>query len=60
MAEEEEWDTTKDVRNEMLKLMEHACLWEVTKELQGTQYYTIMADEITDASNKEQLTGYWT
>ena len=33
----------------------HTCLLEVTKELQGAKYYTIMADETTDASNKEQL-----
>ena len=35
--------------------MAHACLREVTKELQGAKVYTIMADETTDASNKEQL-----
>ena len=39
----------------MLKLMAHASLREVTKELQGAKYYTVMADETTDASNKEQL-----
>ena len=47
--------TTKDIQNEMIKLMAHACLREITKELQMAQYYTIMADETTDSSNKEQL-----
>ena len=39
----------------MLELMAHACLRQVTTELQGAKHYTIMADETTNASNKEQL-----
>ena len=47
--------TTKDIQNEILKLMAHACLREIATELQSAEYYTIMADETTDASNKEQM-----
>ena len=47
--------TTKDIQSEMLKLMAHACLREITVELQSAKYYTIMADQTTDTSNREQL-----
>ena len=46
---------TENIPNEMLKLIAHACLRQVTEELQGVKYYTIMADETTHARNKEQL-----
>ena len=46
---------TKNIPNEMLKLIAHARLRQVTEELQGVKYYTIMADETTHARNKEQL-----
>ena len=36
-------------------LMVHSCLREICNELHSTKYYTTMADETTDASNKEQL-----
>ena len=51
--------TSKDLQNEMIKLMAHACLQAISSELQQAQYYTLMADETTNSSNKEQLvTGF--
>lgn len=47
--------TTKDIQNEMVKLMAHACLRRISAELQHTEFHTMMTDETTDASNKEQL-----
>lgn len=47
--------TSKDIQNEMIKLMAHACLREISSELHQARYYTIMADETTDSSNNEQL-----
>ena len=46
---------SKDVQNEMIKLMAHRCLREISGEIQHANYYTIMADETTDCSTKEQL-----
>lgn len=39
----------------MVKLMSHACIRETFIKPQCAEYYTVMADETTDASNKEQL-----
>ena len=47
--------TSKEIQNEIIKLMAHACLRQICAELQAAKYYTIMADETTDAGNKEQL-----
>ena len=47
--------TAKDIQNEMVKLMAHACLRQISSDLQHAEYYTMMADETTDASNKVQL-----
>ena len=48
--------TTKDnIQNEILKLMAYACLREIATELRSAEYYNIMADETTYASNKEQM-----
>ena len=44
--------TSNGIQNEKVKLMSHACLREISSEL---QYYTVMADETTDSSNKQQL-----
>ena len=47
--------TSKDIQNEMIQLMAHACLREIASELRSSSYLTVMADETTDSSNKEQL-----
>ena len=56
------WTTKKtdkysspDVQNEMLKIMSLTVLTMIAHEIQCTPFYSIMADETTDASNNEQL-----
>ena len=47
--------TSHDVQNELLKLMAHQILRDLTDEMRDSFYATIY-DEYTDISNKEQLT----
>ena len=47
--------TSKDIQNEMLKLMAVKLLGDITKRIQKVKFFTLMADETTDAGNKEQL-----
>ena len=47
--------TSHDIQNELLKLMAHEIIRNMTKEMQDS-FYAIICDEYTDISNKEQLT----
>ena len=47
--------TSKYIQNEMLKLMAVKLLGDITKRIQKVKFFTLMADETTDAGNKEQL-----
>ena len=47
--------THPEVQNECLQLMSLTILGEISKNIQNSVYYTIMADEVTDSSNKEQF-----
>ena len=47
--------TSADIQNEMLMVMSHNILREVAQNLQITLFYTVMVDEATDSSNKEQV-----
>ena len=44
-----------DVQNELLKVMALSVLREISDAIQESSFYSIMCDECTDASNKEQL-----
>lgn len=48
--------TSPDIQNEILKLMGLQILREINSKLQCSPFLTIMADETTDASNREQVT----
>ena len=39
----------------MLKLMALSVLRKIAGDLQGTEFFTIMMDEYTDAANEEQV-----
>ena len=43
------------VVNEILQLMANSCHNSVINELNGVPYYASIADETSDASNKEQF-----
>ena len=47
--------THPEIQNECLQLMSLTILREISKNIQNSVYYTIMADEVTDSSNKEQF-----
>ena len=48
--------TSPDIQNEIVKVMALQVLREITVDLQTSPFLTIMADETTDATNKEQVT----
>ena len=43
------------IQNEILKVMALHILRNIAKSIQQAKYFTIMADEVTDCSNKEQV-----
>ena len=47
--------TSADIQNEMLLVMSLNVLREVARSLQNSLFYTVMVDEATDCSNKEQV-----
>lgn len=47
--------TSHDAQNEVLNIMANNVMRKLLEEVRGN-YYSIMADEYTDVSNKEQLT----
>ena len=48
--------TSPDIQNEIIKVLGNHVLQSITKELQSSAFLTVMADETTDCSNKEQVT----
>ena len=48
--------TSKEIQNEILKLMALKLLLGITANIRKAKFFTILADEATDAGNKEQLT----
>ena len=48
--------TSHDIQNECLQIMALHILRQVSRNIQSSCCYTIMADECTDVSNKEQFT----
>lgn len=42
------------MQNEMLKVMALQIVREIAASLHSTEFYTIMVNETTDASNREQ------
>ena len=47
--------THPEIQIECIQLMPLTILREISKNIQNSVYYTIMADEVTDSSNKEQF-----
>ena len=48
--------TAPENQNEMLQLMAHCVLRKILKDVHSSPFLSIMVDETTDKSNKEQLT----
>ena len=47
--------TSGEAQNELLKVMAHQVLRKIIGRLQSSDFFTVMADETTDISNREQL-----
>ena len=47
--------TSPEIQNELLGIMAKAILREIAASIKQAKYYTLMADEVTDVSNKEQV-----
>lgn len=47
--------TAPEVQNELLSLMAQQILRNVAKRIQDSVFFTVMVDETTDSSNKEQV-----
>ena len=47
--------TSPRTQNELIKIMALQILWEITDLLQKAHYHTLMADKVTDISNREQV-----
>ena len=43
------------MQNEILKIMSHSVLQRIATSLQSAKFLTVMVDETTDVSNKEQV-----
>lgn len=48
--------TSPEIQNEILKVMGLQILRNVAADFQDSPFLTVMADETTDSSNKEQVT----
>ena len=47
--------TSGEAQNELLKIMAHQVLRKIANDLQTSEFFTVMADETTDISNREQV-----
>ena len=47
--------TAPDIQNEILKVMSHSILRQIANILQSAKFLTVLIDETTDISNKEQV-----
>lgn len=47
--------TSPQIQNELLKIMAVNVLREIATSIQKAKFFSLMADEVTDASNKEQV-----
>ena len=48
--------TSPEIQNEIIKVMGLQVLRDISADLQGSPFLTVMADETTDSSNREQVT----
>ena len=50
--------TSKTIQNELIEVVGKYICNEIIAEVKKSQYYTVIVDEVTDISNKEQLSIY--
>lgn len=47
--------TSHEIQNEILQLLGHECLRKIVADIAKSRYFSLIADETTDQSHKEQL-----
>ena len=47
--------TSPEIQNEPLKALALGMMWQIAANIQNATFFTIIADERADVSNKEQL-----
>ncbi|XP_003388962.1 PREDICTED: zinc finger MYM-type protein 1-like [Amphimedon queenslandica] len=47
--------TSGEIQNEILQIMGNSILRKISKHVHDNAYYALMADEVTDSSNREQF-----
>ena len=47
--------TSKGIQNELIEVVGNTIQLDIISEVQAAQYYSVIADEVTDVSNKEEL-----
>ena len=47
--------TSKTIQNEMINVIGDAIRDEISDEIQSVKFFSILADEVTDCSNLEQV-----
>ena len=55
LAKEREKYTSGEIQNEILQIMANTILRKISKCVHDNAYYALMADEVTDSSNREQF-----
>ena len=54
IVQRQNW-TSHDIQNEIFEIMAHTVLCQVTYKIRAHKYYSIVVDEATDVSFKEQV-----
>ena len=47
--------TSKGIQNELIDVVGQSIQLDIISEVQAAQFYSIIADEVTDVANKEEL-----
>ena len=47
--------TSPEIQNELIQVMAHTVLRGIATDIRSATFFTLMADEVTDVSNKEQV-----
>ena len=52
LAKEREKYTSEEIQNEIVRLMAQSILCQISQSVHNNTHYAIMADEVTDSSNR--------
>ncbi|XP_011402633.1 PREDICTED: zinc finger MYM-type protein 1-like [Amphimedon queenslandica] len=55
LTKEREKYTSGEIQNAILRIMANSILRKISKHVHDNAYYALMADEVTDSSNREQF-----